>query len=418
MSTLSRRSFLAATVAAGAAAQDVKPVRIGMVGVGNRGTSLLRDLLSLPGVEVPAICDIKEANLTRALGLVEKARGKRPDGYQNGPEDYRRLVDRKDLDAVITATYWDTHTPISVAVMKAGKYAGVEVPTSQTVEECWQLVETSEKTGMPCMMLENVCYFRNVLLILNMVRQGVFGEIMHCEGAYQHLVRSFLPDGTLSWRGEYAARLNGNHYPTHPIGPIAMWANINHGDRFTYLTSMSSKSLGLNHQFAGKFGPDHPNAKRRYAQGDVNTSMIASENGVTITLNYDIQSPRPYDLGFKLQGTKGIYSGTLDKIYLEGIEPENWQAIEPYYEKYEHPLWKKHGRTAAGYGHSGGDYLTMLKFVEAVRQKTPPPIDVYDSVTWSAIVPLSMASVAAKSAPVDFPDFTRGKWKTAKPVEI
>lgn len=391
-----------------------------MVGVGSRGTTLLRYLLDLPGVEFPALCDINEANLARAQGIVEKARGRRAEGYSSGLEDFRRLAAREDLDAVITATPWEWHTPVAVAAMKAGKYAATEVPAAITLEECWELVNTSERTGMPCMILENVCYYRNVLMILNMIRQGIFGELVHCEGGYQHHIRKLRSDGEITWRGMHSVRRDANLYPTHPIGPIAWWTNINRGDRFVYLTSMSSKSRGINRQAATRFGPDHRNARRTYALGDVNTTLIKTENGVTVTLIHDTQSPRPYDLGFKVQGTRGIYSGTLEKIFIEGEKGgrEQWQDLEPYYEKYEHPVWRKHGQTASKYGHLGGDYLELVQFVAAVRNRTPTPIDVYDCATWSAITPLTEKSVAARSAPVDFPDFTRGKWRTAKPVEI
>jgi predicted dehydrogenase len=399
-----------------------KVVRIGIVGAGNRGTGLLRNFLDLPGVAIPAVCDINEANLSRAQGIVEKAGHKRPEGYSRGLEDFRRLAARDDLDAVVTATPWGWHTPVCVAAMKAGKYAATEVPAALTIEECWELVNTSEETGMPCMMLENVCYYRNVLMVLNMIQQGLLGELTHCEGGYQHDVRrgKVLPTGDLKWRGIHSLKHNANLYPTHPIGPIAWWTNINRGDRFAYLTSMSSKSRGINHYIAKRLGSDHPSAKRKYAQGDVNTTLIRTENGVTVTLYFDTQSPRPYDLILRVQGTEGIYSGTLEKIYVEDRSPERltWEDTGPYYEQYEHPIWKALGETARNYGHGGGDYIELHQFVRAVRNRTQTPIDVYDAASWSVITPLSEKSVASKSAPVDFPDFTRGKWKKRRKIEI
>lgn len=427
MSTdFSRRKFLelagaaGLTAAAGGAAE--RPVRIGVVGVGNRGSYLVRNFLDLPGVEIPAICDINESNLDRALGMVEKARSKRPEGYAKGVEDFRRMVTRDDLDAVVTATPWEWHTPVCLAAMKAGKYAATEVPAAITVQECWDLVNTSEQTGKPCMILENVCYFRNVLMVLNMIQQGLLGELLHCEGGYQHDVRStkIAPNGELKWRGMHAVNNNGNLYPTHPIGPIAWWTGINRGDRFTYLTSMSTKSRGINHYAAQKAGPDHPNAKRKYANGDINTTLIRTENGLTVTLYHDTATPRPYDLILRVQGTEGIYSGTLDKVYIEGRSPkaDEWEDPAPYYRQYEHPIWKALGPTAQHYGHGGGDYIELHQFVKAVREGTQTPIDVYDAATWSVITPLTEQSVATKSAPVDFPDFTRGKWKTPRPIRI
>jgi predicted dehydrogenase len=415
-----RREFLALAGATTVAAQE-KPVRVGVVGVGNRGTALVKNLLDLPGVTIPAICDINEENLSRSQALVEAAKGGRAEGYSKGTEDYRRMVERPDLDAIVTATPWELHAPVCVAAMKAGKYAATEVPAAITTEECWDLVNTSERTGMPCMLLENVNYHRNVLMILGMIQQGIFGEIIHCEAGYQHDIRGgTLRNGQLRWRTMHAVRRNANLYPTHPIGPVAWWTEINRGDRFTYLVSMSSKSQGMNHYVAKHFGADHPNAKLKFARGDVNTSLIMTENGATVTLYHDTQLPRPYDLILRVQGTDAIYSGTLDKIYIEGRSPKlhTWEDPAPYYEKYEHPLWKKLGPVARNYGHGGGDYMELDQFIRAVRNRTQTPIDVYDAATWSVITPLTEQSIAGKSRAVDFPDFTRGKWKNPRKIEF
>lgn len=427
-----RREFLKLVGAAGIAPSLVgaeKPVRMGLVGVGNRGTGLVKILLDVPGVEIPAICDINEEHLQNAQAIVEKTGRKRPEGYASGPEDYRRLVVREDLDAVITATPWELHTPIAVAAMKAGKYAATEVPAAITLEQCWELVNTSEQTGMPCMMLENDCFGRGALMALNLVAQGVLGELIHCEGGYDHDIRAgLLRDGQLSWRGMHALRRNANLYPTHPIGPIAWWTGINRGDRFTYLTSMSSKARGLSHYAAKHFGADNIYASRQFAGGDVNTSLIMTEKGVTVTLNHDTQLPRPYsDSGDtkiplmvqRLQGTDGIFFGSLEKIYIDGRSPlHKWEDTAPYYEQYEHFLWKALGDAARSSSHGGEDYVELHQFVRAVRNKIQTPVDVYDAATWSVIVPLSEQSVASKSAAVDFPDFTRGKWKTPRPLNL
>ncbi|MBL8233415.1 MAG: Gfo/Idh/MocA family oxidoreductase [Bryobacterales bacterium] len=436
MRTMTRRQWLSAASAAslpvltvpGALAQDpARKTRIGFIGVGSRGTGLLRTTLSLGNVEVPAICDINEAHLKRAQDLVEKAGARRPEGYSSGPEDFRRLVARDDLDAVVNAGPWEWHTPMSVATMKAGKYAATEVPAAISVEECWELVNVSEQTGMPCMILENVCYFRNVLAILAMIRQGLLGDLSHCEGGYQHDVRGALiwrdsnrgTPGEISWRGLHMANRNGNLYPTHPIGPIGWWLDINRGDRFTHLVSMSTLSQGLNDYAATRYGKDHHNARRTYAQGDVNTSLIRTERGRTVTLYFDTISPRPYDLILRVQGTRGIYSGTLNKVYVEGRSPkkDEWESFEPYEKEFDHPLWKQLGAEAQRHGHGGADYMEMYQFVKAVRNRTQTPIDVYDTAAWSALFPLSIESVGKGSARVEFPDFTRGKWKARKPVD-
>ncbi|MFN7998627.1 MAG: Gfo/Idh/MocA family oxidoreductase [Bryobacteraceae bacterium] len=431
-SHLQRRDFLKLAGLASAAASlpgAEKPVRIGIVGVGNRGTGLVKIFLEVPGVEIPAICDINEEHLERGRTLVEKAGRQRPEGYGKGPEDYLRLVARPDLDAVVTATPWQLHTPVSVAAMKAGKYAATEVPAAITVEQCWELVNTSEQTGMPCMLLENDCFGRGALMALNLIEQGILGEIVHCEGGYDHDLRAeLLRNGQLSWRGVHALNRNANLYPTHPIGPIAWWTKINRGDRFTHLVSMSSKSLGLNHYAAKHFGPGNINATRKFADGDVNTSLIMTENGVTVTLNHDTQLPRPYsDSGDtkiplmvqRLQGTNGIFFGSLEKIYIDGRSPEHkWEDTAPYYEQYEHFLWKALGNTARSSSHGGEDYVELHQFVRAVRTKTQTPVDVYDAATWSVIVALSEQSVASRSAAVEFPDFTRGKWKQPRPLNL
>jgi hypothetical protein len=278
-------AVLSLSVARGQAPAD-RPVRVEVVGVGNRGSAHVRTLMDVPGVQIPAICDINEENLARAQSFVEKAGHARPEGYARGFEDLAHGA-REDLDAVITATPWEWHTPVCVATMKAGKYAATEVPAAFTVQECWELVNTSEQTGMPCMILENVCYYRNVIE----VARRAFGETQ----------RKSVSDAS------------------HRA--IAWWLDINRGDRFTYLVSMSSNSRGINHYVAERFGAGHPNAKRKYALGDVNTTLIQTAKGLTVTLCHDTQSPRPYDLILRVQGTRGIYSGTLDKIFIEGRSP-------------------------------------------------------------------------------------------------
>ncbi|MBI4556410.1 MAG: Gfo/Idh/MocA family oxidoreductase [Candidatus Hydrogenedentes bacterium] len=430
---ITRRSFLRSGAAAGAAlalaakpvfaAKHLKPVRVGVVGVGARGTFHVKTLLTIPGVEIRAIGDIIEEHAAQSQDLVEKATGKRPKAYTQGERDFENLCKRDDLDAVLTATPWEWHTPVMLAAMRAGKYGATEVPAAITMDECWELVKTSEQTGMPCMMLENVCYFQNALTILRMVREGAFGDLVHCEAGYQHDVRftKINDKGELLWRGQHSLVKNGNQYPTHPIGPVAQWMNINRGDRFTYLVSMSTKGGGIRNFAAQKLGPDHPLAKQDYAQGDINTTLIKTANGLTVTLYHDTNTPRPYDLIFRVQGTKGIYMGTLDKLFIEGVSPEHeqWEPFAPYMEKYAHPLWKDLAKEAAANGgHGGGDYITDYEFVKAVRNRTQTPQDVYDAATWSVIVPLSIESVTKGSAPVEFPDYTAGKWKTNPPLPV
>jgi predicted dehydrogenase len=431
-SGLTRRRFIKTSAGAGlyiaaagygtsaASCASQRPARIGFVGVGGRGMGMLRVALSIEGVEVTAVCDIVKEKVERAQRLVEEAGQPKPQGF-TGPEDYKRLAELKNLDAVYTATPIDLHTPIMLAALRAGKYGGTEMPACTEYDQASELVETSEKSGKPCMLMENYVYMRNVKMILVMNRLGMFGDLTHCECGYQHDARyaGFGPKGEMLWRA-LGGKVNNNPYPTHAIGPIAQWLNINRGNRFEYLVSMSSRALGQNYYAAKKFGPDHPAAKMKYAAGDVNTSLIQTHDGITVTLYYDTKNPRPPDWIYRIQGTKGIYSGTLNKIYLEDISPKphEWEAIDKYQEQYDHPLWKKFGAIAESSGHGGGDYICFRDFAEAIRNGSDTPIDVYDTATWSIITKLTSESVAGKSRPVDFPDYTNGKWQTRKPIAI
>jgi predicted dehydrogenase len=433
-SRVTRRDFLAAGIAAGAAialpgclsADQAKPVRIGIVGVGNRGYSLMHVLFNFPAVRVTAVADIDPVVLRRAeTDITNQGKGK-PAVFGNGPEDFRRLVQREDVDVVLIATPWECHAPIALAAMRSGKNVAAEVPGSVTVEQAWELVETSEKTRRWCMLLENVCYYRPHMAVLRMVRAGVFGEMIHAEAGYQHDIRdgAYLDSSSnLRWRGQYAARRNGSLYPTHAVGPVAHWLDINRGNRFTRLVSMSSKARGINSRVRKRAGASHQNARTQFANGDVNTTLLQTESGATVTIYHDTTLPRPYDLIMRVQGTDAIYHGTLGKLYVEpqtqpfdGNSHASWQDPEPYFARYEHPMWAEHGTTARKFGHEGGDYMQLLDLVTAVQRGSSPMIDVYDLATWSAVGPLSEQSVRRGSAPVDFPDFTRGRWKKNKPI--
>jgi predicted dehydrogenase len=425
---MNRRSFLrtglAATVALGAfngfAGSTSNRIRLGIIGTGSRGTDLLRVLLLFPEVEVRAVCDLVTDRAARARSIVEQKTGSAPELHAGSESAWEGLVGRNDLDAVVIATPWELHARMAVAAMRAGKFPGVEVPAASSLSECWDLVRTSEKTGIPCMMLENVCYFRNVMALLRMVRAGCFGDLLHCEGGYQHDCKTlmFTPDGQLTWRGRYAAARNGNHYPTHPVGPIAQWLDINRDDRFVSLSSVSTVSRSLKQYAAERFGADHELARREYSQGDINTTLLKTANGRTVTLYYNTVTHRPYDLIFRVEGVKGIYLGTKDSICLEASDKESdrWEPFEPYQKQYEHPMWQRFEEEAAkSGGHGGAEYLMFRDFLDAVKNKASAPQDVYDAAVWSAIVPLSERSVARGGKQVGFPDFTGGRWKRRLP---
>jgi hypothetical protein len=435
---INRRDFIKKSTVAGLGAsffapnlltgKDDRKVRLGFIGVGLRGTDHLRRVLNRPDVQVTAICDINPTALTNAVSLVEKAGQKKPKAFGGGEEAFREMLQRKDMDGVIIATPWEWHVPMAVATMKAGKYAGVEVAAALTLDECWNLVNTSESTGQPCMLLENVCYRRDVMAVLHMVRQGLFGETIHGQCGYQHDLRhiKFEPGAEFGpgakheavWRTAHSVKRNADIYPTHGIGPIANCFNIDRGNRFEYLTSIATKSRGLHNYIVAKGGENHPNAKVDFALGDVVTTMIKCANGETIVVSHDTNLPRPYSLMFRVQGTKGLWMDDNSSIYIEGLSPKEhtWEPAEKYLQQYDHPLWAKYSADASGTGHGGMDFFVTHAFIESIKNKVQPPIDVYDAASWSAITPLSEQSIANGSAPMPFPDFTRGKWKTNKPI--
>ena len=418
---MDRRDFLGATGAAlfqsRRAAEGT--VRVGIVGVGNRGGSLLGLLLALEEVRVPAVCDIDVARVAAAQARVEKSGRPKPEAYARDEYDFKRMMSRDDLDAVVIATPWEWHVPMSVYSMQAGKYTACEVPAALTFEQCWELVDTHEKTGVPYMMLENWSYRGDNLAVLNMIRQGLLGEVVHCHCAYSHdcIFWYFDEAGNPRWTGNYLLKRNANPEPTHAVGPVISWMDINYGDYFASATSTASRPLGVYRELARKLGADHPAVKRKYVQGDVITTVIRTHRGNTIVVNNDMQLPRPYDNRWLIQGTLGLYSHEHNAVYLEGVSPrkDQWEPFEPYQAKYEHSLWKSIPSNSPDGGHGGADYLVVREFIKAVKNRTQTPIDVYDSVVMASIIPLSEQSIAKQSAPVECPDFTRGKWKTRKP---
>lgn len=420
---MQRRTFVAGAVAAMNA--QTKPVRLGIVGTGNRGSALLGMALRAPGVQIPALCDIDQPNLERAQARVAKAGQPSPQGYTGSTDSYKRLMERKDLDAILIATPWHWHAPMAVYSMQCGKYTGVEVPAALTLEECWQLLETHEKTNTPCMMMENWSFRRDNLAVLNMIRAGLLGTTVHCHCAHSHDCVDhwfFDKEGNIRWGGEYLVKRNADQYPTHALGPVLSWMDINRGDAFDTIVSNATASRGINDYFRRKFGPDHPNARREYKQGDIVTSVIRTKQGKTVVLNYDMQLPRPYDNRWMVQGTRGIYREQPGTVYIEGrtAKYHEWESFDPYQTEFDHKWWKPVGQGPAGAdplagGHGGTDDLEVRLFLAAARDKTPTPLDLCDSLTMSAVIGASEASIAKGGVPLPFPDFTRGRWQTNKP---
>lgn len=402
-------------------ASPMEKVRIGFVGVGLQGTSHIINLLNIDNVVIKAVGDIVEWKVARIQEWVQAAGHPKPDGYFQSETDFKRMCDRDDIDLIMTATPWKWHVPVCLAALNSGKHAATEVPAAVTLAECWELVETSEKKQRYCLMLENCCYSDRALLALNLIRKGLLGEIINGCAGYLHDLREIKFNGKdeALWRTAHSLTRNGNIYPTHGLGPVAEAMDINRGDRFNYLVSMSSASRGLNLYAAEKFGPDSPQAKQRYALGDVNTTLIRTANGKTITLFHDTSSPRPYSRIDRIQGTKGIIEGYPDRIHIEGISPAHtWEPFDSYMKDYEHPLWKSLREKAKGAGHGGMDYLEDFRLIDALLKGRLPDMDVYDAAAWSAVSELSERSVANRGKSMDFPDFTRGNWRTNKPVFI
>jgi len=438
-SNLNRRQFVKSGAAAGVAlamapnilrGKDDRKVRLGFIGVGGQGTGLLKMCLTMNDVEVPAICDIDKKVILRAEGLIEKSGRKKPTSYTNGEEDYLNLVARDDLDGVFIATPWLWHTPMAVATMKAGKYCAPEVWGASSIEECWELIDASEESGMPCMMLENHCYDRSNMAVLKMVRAGLFGEITHTECGYRHdlLGVKFKPgvefgpgsEGEARWRTQHSVKRNGDLYPTHGLGPIANCLDDNRGNRMVSLTATASKARSLHEHIVRTAGADHPNAKINWAIGDIVITVIKCQRGETITIFHDTNSPRPYSNNYVVQGTKGVWMehrGLTNAIYLEGKSPRHkWEQFDKYLEEWDHPLWKKFMNDGVRGGHGGAGFLKARAFVECVKRQIPTPIDVYDTAAWVVVTPLSEQSIALGSEPVEFPDFTKGDWLTNKPI--
>ena len=430
-------------------------VRLGLIGTGARGMTHLRLLLDMEGAEVKAVCDTHPISLANAKDAVAKSGQPEPDYYTGHDYSYRKMLERDDIDAVVISTPWRWHEPMSVDAMESGKHALVEVPLATTIDDMWKMVEVSEKTRMNCMMLENVCYGRDEMMVFNMVRHGLFGELTHGEGAYIHDLRMQMKQierGTGSWRTYYHTKMRGNIYPMHGLGPIAQYMDINRGDRFDYMTSLSSPALGRSTYAKREFPADHERNQLNYIKGDMNSTLVKTAKGRSILVQYDTTTARPYSRLNLIQGTNGAFGGFPSRIALEmlpdGIRQEyeaaydsavaDWEAagskgpkpghqsyhgwdrdMQIWYEHFDHPFWKDMAEiaTKAG-GHGGMDFMMHWRIVYCLRNGIPLDQNVYDGASWSSLFPLSHESVVNRSKSVDIPEFTRGEWKTARQLNI
>lgn len=404
----------------------MKNINVGIIGLGCRGRSLMNSvLLNMEGITVTAVCDTYEDRTRIAADDAERKQGsKRPFEARSAEE----VFSRPDVDAVLIATSWHDHISLSIAAMEAGKAVACEVGAAYSVEDCWRLVDTYERTGTPIMLMENCCYDRQELLVTAMVRKGVFGKIVHCAGAYAHDLRDEIAYGAIRRHyrlREYMTR-NRENYPTHELGPIAKLLNINRGNRMVRLCSMSSLSAGMHAFIQGK--EDLAEWKdAAFAQGDIFHTMIQCENGETILLKLDTTLPRSYSREFAVRGTKGYYSQDASMVYLDGMQ-EFWDPTEAfrryggnekeYEDAYLPDIWKNITPEELAAGHGGMDYLEFHAFFEALRAGVEMPIDVYDMASWMAIGCLSEESVKNGSVPMEIPDFTRGRYQTRPSSDV
>ncbi|SFY06936.1 Gfo/Idh/MocA family oxidoreductase [Streptomyces atratus] len=390
-------------------------VRVGIVGLGNRGGSMIDLFLAVSGVQVVAVCDPVKAKAQRAAAKVTAAGQPAPAVYTNGEDDYENLCKRGDIDFVYVATPWDFHFQMAKTAMLNGKHVGVECPIALQLDQLWELVDLSERTRRHCMQLENCCYGQNEMRVLRMAHAGLFGDLLHGAGAYNHDLRGLMFDPDYyegPWRRLWHTRLRGDLYPNHGFGPVANYMDINRGDRAVSITSVGSPSLGLAEYREKNMPAGDPSWKETYIESDRTISLVQTAKGRVIRLEHDVSTPHPYSRINSLGGTKGVFEDYPARIYIEPDHTnDNWGDFSEY-QDWDHWLWKEHANPPGGHG--GMDYMLVFRLMQCMRLGLVPDFDVYDAATWTSPVPLSHLSIRAKGAPQQIPDFTRGEWKKAR----
>jgi len=402
--------------------EPIENVRIGFIGLGMRGSGAIDRYTQIDHIEIVAICDVVQENIDKCQQVLTKNGLPEAIAY-TGENDWKKICERNDIDLIYVCTHWDLHTPIAVYAMEHDKHVAVEVPAALTIEQCWELVNTAERTRKHCMQLENCNYDFFEMATLNMAQKGLFGEIVHCEGAYIHDLRflNFDENGYWDmWRLKHLEKEDGNTYPTHGLGPLCHIMNIHRGDKMNYLVSMSSNQFGMSLYAKNKFGDNSEYAKKTYKKGDMNTTLIRTENGKTILIQHDVTSPRPYSRLHTISGTNGF----AQKYPQKGIalEPNAHyflaeDQLDSLLEEYAHPIVKEIEEKAKEVGgHGGMDYIMDYRLIYCLRNGLPLDQDVYDAAEWSAIIELSRKSVKNNSKPIKIPDFTRGAWEKVNKV--
>lgn len=402
----------------------IPQVKVGIIGLGNRGSGMTRLVHALfpEKAKITAICDIRKERVDRTLEFLKK-NGQDPAVYSGTEDGWKEMVERDDIDLVLVFTHWDLHVPMCVFSMQQGKHVAVEVPAAYTVEDCWKLINTAEETRRNCMMLENVCYGAEELWVLNMVKKGVFGTLTYAEAAYIHNLRGMLFGNSYynKWRIRHHIKRDGNLYPTHGLGPVAQYMDIERGDRFEYLVSMSSLQASLTEHSQSVESDNEFYNRSDFKHGDMNNSLIKTALGRTILLQHDVVTPRQYSRINALAGTKAYHKGYPSHLCIHGKRHRwlNEEDYKEYREKYHHPVWNKLKEPIEKYGgHGGMDFVEIYRLIDNLNNGLPLDMDVYDAASWSVVGPLSEISVEMNSVPVKFPDFTRGRWKEYRKLEI
>ena len=418
------------------AAPKLKEIRMAIIGVGGRGHAHLKQLAYIEGTKIVGICDLHEDLVNRSVSsCLEVGNGRHKDiaKYFGGENQWKKMLKKVKPDAVIIATNWNNHAQMAIESMKKGAHAFVEVPIAVTLEEMWEIIDTSEQTQKHCMMMENVNYGREELLFLNMCRKKVIGDLLHAEAAYIHDLRDQMDDvkkrGEGLWRPYHLAKRNGNLYPTHGLGPVAQYMNLSRSeDQFNSIVSYSTPAIGRNLYAKEKHNEDHKWNKIDFKGGDLNTSIIKTNLGRTIMVQWDETSPRPYSRLNLIQGTKGTLAGFPTRVALQGGVPgatedhHSWatgKQLETLYEQYDHPMYKRlEAKAKKMGGHGGMDFIMLYRMVECLIKGIPLDQNVYEGCFWSSVSPLSEISVSKGGIPQKFPDFTRGMWKKTNPLKI
>ncbi len=412
----------------GLKADPIKKVKVGIIGLGNRGSVLLEMfqwLVDKNHAEIVALCDLEESKVNKAVERLGKWQQKAPKTYSGDTESWKALAKQDNIDLLLIVTPWALHTPMAIYGMNAGKHVAVEVPIAYTLTDCWNLIETAERTNKHCIMLENCCYNEEELFVLNMIEQGVFGDITHTEGAYLHDLRAHMLSSDYyqdQWRLKHHINRDGNFYTTHGLGPISQYLNIGRGDTFSHLTSMSSRELNLS-ETAKRMNSPYTSFKC----GDMNSTMIKTEKGKSILLQFDVHTGRPYSRINKVVGTKAVHDGYPSRLYIDKEELSYWghqwlkdETYQEYKSKYQHPMIKKLKSISSNFkqGHGGMDFVMIYRLIRCLNLGLPLDMNVYDGAMWSAVTPLSELSVASKSLSIPFPDFTGEQWKAKSELEI